>query len=125
MNKKKRIVGYIMDYISEDHSGYEKTTAYSLEKKLKQINYFDHNYTEGYYDFFLWVAKNYGALLWTYVGTLSDPSWEAGQALAYLQPDEAWATDALRRIIIKFTQWVEDANYMGYNTELQPYVPTD
>ena len=66
MNKKKRIVGYIMDYISEDHSGYEKTTAYSLEKKLKQINYFEHNYPEGYYDSFLWIMKNYGGLLWTY-----------------------------------------------------------
>ena len=50
-----------MDYISEDHSGYEKTTAYSLGKKLKHINYFEHSYPEGYYDFFLWVAKNYGA----------------------------------------------------------------
>ena len=77
VNKKKRIVGYIMDYISEDHSGYEKTTAYSLEKKLKQINYFEHSYPEGYYDFFLWVAKSYGGLLFTYLDTLSDPSWEA------------------------------------------------
>jgi hypothetical protein len=56
------------------HSGYEKITAYSLEKKLKQINYFEHNYPEGYYDFFLWVAKNYGGLLWTYLDTRSDPN---------------------------------------------------
>ena len=125
VNKKKRIVGYIMDYISEDNSGYEKTTAYSLEKKLKPISYFEHNYPEGYCDFFLGVAKNYGGLLWTYWDTLSDPNWKAGQALGYLQPDEDWATDALRRIAIEFSNWVEDANYMGYDTEIQPYVPTD
>ena len=37
-NKKKRLVSYIMDYLAEDHWGYEKTTAFSLEKKSSQVN---------------------------------------------------------------------------------------
>ena len=77
MNKNKRVVGYIMDYISEDHSGSEKTTAYALEKKLKQINYFEHSYPEGYHDFFRWVATNQCGLLLTYLDTRSGPYREA------------------------------------------------
>ena len=63
-NKKKRLVGYIMDYLSEDHWWYERTTAFSLEKKFKQVNYFEHDYPRGYYNFFRWVLKNYNGLLW-------------------------------------------------------------
>ena len=115
-NKGKKIVSYILDYVADEDYTYGKTVGYAIDYKLKQVNYFEHNYPEGLVEFVRWLTTVYGVMFLNYMETLSDPMWERGHALACTNASwgdvdgEFWTDDGLRTITMQLTTWSMDEN---------------